>query len=72
MPKTKHRRKATRRSLDSVTHGPLTLGVAQAADASGLSQRYLREKLTTGELKSVRVGRRILIPAEALKEFLGV
>ena len=72
MPKKYHRTNAISHSLDAVTQIPLTLGVRQAAEASGLSQRYLREKLMTGELRSVRVGRRVLIPAEALKEFLGV
>jgi hypothetical protein len=56
MPQKNLYKSRTTRKTGSVTPGALTFGVRQAAEASGLSQRYLRDKLMTGELKSVRVG----------------
>jgi|CZKY01.1.fsa_nt_gi excisionase family DNA binding protein len=48
----------------------LTLGVAQGAAASGLSKRFLWDEIKAGRLRTVRIGRRVLIPVGALKEFL--
>jgi excisionase family DNA binding protein len=48
----------------------ITYSLAKAAEESGLSQRTLRYAIERGELASVRVGRRRLIPAGALQKFL--
>jgi excisionase family DNA binding protein len=44
----------------------ITYSLKKAAEESGLSQRTLQYAIAKGELLSVRVGRRPLIPAEAL------
>lgn len=48
----------------------ITYSVQKAAEESGLSQRTLQYAMERGELKSVRVGRRRLIPARSLVQFL--
>ena len=42
----------------------------EAAVALGLGESKTRELYTTGQLHAVRVGRRILIPCEAVDRFL--
>ena len=37
---------------------------------SGVSEVYLRVKLKRGDIRSVKVGRRVLIPSAAIREFL--
>jgi excisionase family DNA binding protein len=49
---------------------PITLTLKRAAEESGLSVRTLYNIMGTGELPSVRVGGRRLIPARALEKFL--
>src|SRR5260370_32662172 len=51
---------------------PLTIGVQQAATTSGLSLRYLRAQIKSGKLRTILCGRRVLVPVDALKEFLGL
>jgi excisionase family DNA binding protein len=48
----------------------ITYSLQKAAEESGLSQRTLQYAIGRGELDSVRVGRRRLIPASSLEEFL--
>ncbi len=48
----------------------ITYSVQKAAEESGLSQRTLQYAMERGDLKSVRVGRRRLIPARSLEQFL--
>jgi excisionase family DNA binding protein len=48
----------------------ITYSLQKAAEESGLSQRTLQYAIERGELKSVRVGRRRLIPAGSLEQFL--
>ena len=50
----------------------LTYSVSEAAEAIGISRSKLYTLLGRGELQSVRVGRRTLIPVQAVLEFLGV
>jgi excisionase family DNA binding protein len=49
---------------------PITLTLTKAAEESGLSLRTLQYAITRGELRSVTVGRRRLIPMDALRRFL--
>jgi excisionase family DNA binding protein len=44
--------------------------VPQAAEMLGLSEVYLRVMLKRGDIRSVKAGRRVLIPATAIREFL--
>lgn len=49
---------------------PITISLERAAEESGLSVRTLNYAIANGELKSVTVGRRRLIPVRALESFL--
>jgi len=49
---------------------PITISLKRAAEESGLSPRTLRYAIERGELKSCRVGRRLLIPVKELERFL--
>ena len=44
--------------------------VAEAAKALRVSQWLVREACRRGEIRCVRLGQRIIIPAEALDQFL--
>ena len=48
----------------------ITVTLSKAAEESGLSLRTLQYAVQRGELASVTVGRRRLIPADALRRFL--
>ena len=48
----------------------ITYSLQKAAEESGLSQRTLQYAIQRGELTSVRIGKRRLIPANSLEEFL--
>lgn len=49
----------------------LALSVCEAADALGISRGKAYEQVRMGRLASIRLGRRILIPREAVLELLG-
>jgi excisionase family DNA binding protein len=49
---------------------PITYTLQKAAEESGLSVRGLLYAIERGELESVKAGRRRLIPADSLREFL--
>jgi excisionase family DNA binding protein len=44
--------------------------VPQTAEMLGLSEVYLRVMLKRGDIRSVKAGRRVLIPATAIRKFL--
>ena len=44
--------------------------VPQAAELLGLSEVYLRVMLKRDEIRSVKAGRRVLVPATAIRDFL--
>jgi excisionase family DNA binding protein len=48
----------------------LAFSSGEAAAALGLSKRFVADLVRRGELKSLRIGRRRLIPASALVAFL--
>lgn len=48
----------------------ITYTLKKAAEESGLSMRTLQYAIERGELESVSVGRRRLIPVRSLEEFL--
>jgi excisionase family DNA binding protein len=49
---------------------PITLTLKRAEEESGLSLRTLQYAIARGDLQSVRVGRRRLIPVDSLRQFL--
>ena len=49
----------------------LAYSVKEAAELTGLSQRTVTRQIQRGTLRAVRVSRRVLIPTDALAEFLG-
>ena len=48
----------------------LTLNVTQAAQQLGLSRNSVYQGVLAGDIPSVRVGKRILIPVRALERML--
>ena len=52
------------------TQSPLAVSPAEAARMLGVGRTYLYELIQTGELRSVRLGKRRLIPVEAIRECL--
>ena len=44
---------------------------AEAAEELGVSQWLVREAIRRGEIRSIRIGKRIIIPAAAIDRFLG-
>jgi excisionase family DNA binding protein len=54
-----------------VTNEPLTYSVREAAQLLGLSRNSVYQACLKGEIPSVRIGRRILIPKAKLRQQLG-
>ena len=50
---------------------PLGLSIAQAVRASGVGRTTLYEEIKEGRLRAVKRGRRTLILADDLKQWLG-
>lgn len=50
--------------------GNLVFSARQAAELLGLSRNSIYQGITTGEIPSVRVGKRILIPRLSLEKML--
>jgi excisionase family DNA binding protein len=48
----------------------LTHDVPEASAMTGLGDRTIRRKIAAGEIRAVKVGTRVLIPHDALVEFL--
>lgn len=48
----------------------LTLTVEEAAKMLGIGRNLCYERVKTGDLPSIKIGRRILIPRRALEKFL--
>jgi excisionase family DNA binding protein len=49
----------------------LAFGCQEAADTIGVSRQYIYNLMRRGQLRTVKVGRRRLIPRSALLELLG-
>lgn len=56
----------------SVTTGRLSYRVDEAAALLGVSETTVRQALDRGDLRSVRFGKCVVIPADALDEVLGI
>ena len=50
----------------------LTYTVGEAAKAIGVSRGLAYELVRRGELRTVHVGRRVLVPRDAVRDFLGL
>ena len=48
----------------------LTLSVVEAARLLGISRNLCYEAIRTGEIPSLRIGKRVLVPRRALEELL--
>jgi excisionase family DNA binding protein len=51
--------------------GRATIRVDECARLLGIGERQAREAIARGELPSIRVGRRVLVPVPALRRLLG-
>jgi excisionase family DNA binding protein len=52
--------------------GRLTYSIDEAAEAIGVGRGSAYELVRRGNLRTVRVGRRVLVPRDAVLEFLGL
>lgn len=52
--------------------GKATISVEEAAELLGLGRTQAYNAVNRGELPSIKVGRRTLVPVPKLKEMLGV
>lgn len=50
---------------------PLALSIEQAAEALQVKRSALYEAVREGDIRSVRIGRKIRVPRAAIAEFLG-
>lgn len=48
----------------------IALTIKETAGAIGVSPGHIRNKIKAGDLKTVRVGRRVLITTDALRQWL--
>jgi excisionase family DNA binding protein len=48
----------------------ISYSVEQASERTSVSKSYIRNEIRDGRLKAKLVGRRVLIPATALKEWI--
>ncbi len=51
---------------------PPTISVEHAGEVLGISRRSAYRAATTGELPTIRLGRRLLVPTARLLELLGL
>lgn len=51
---------------------PPTITVEQAGEVLGISRRSAYRAATTGELPTIRLGRRLLVPTARLLDLLGL
>jgi excisionase family DNA binding protein len=58
--------------LNDIGQLPAALTVAEAAELLRVSPRHLRELIARGEIESLRLGRRVLIPRVPLLRKLGI
>ncbi len=48
----------------------MAFSAREAAETLGVSERHVRDMVSEGQIRTVRLGRRLLIPAESLRELL--
>ncbi|AEG50766.1 DNA binding domain protein, excisionase family [Sphingobium chlorophenolicum L-1] len=52
-------------------NGRLAFSLNEASEATGLSRSHLTRVIAAGELRSMKVGRRRLIPASEMRRLVG-
>ncbi len=57
-------------SNDTKRSKPLLLSIKQAVHDLGISRTALYELIAAGKIKSVKIGRRRLIPSQAIDDFI--
>ncbi len=50
---------------------PLAVDVREASRLTSLSVRTIRRYIANGQLRATRLGRRIILPLDALRELIG-
>lgn len=60
------------RAVDIPLEERLTLTVEEAGALLGISRAFAYEAVRRGEIPSIRIGRRVLVPKAALRRMLGV
>ena len=48
----------------------MAFSAKEAAETLGVSERHIRDMVNEGQIRVVRLGRRLLIPADSLRELL--
>lgn len=51
-------------------HGTLTMSVTEAAGVLGISRAFAYALVARGELPSLRLGRRVVVPRRALEQLI--
>lgn len=53
-----------------MSEAKMAFSAKEAAETLGCSERHVRDMIIEGRIRVVRLGRRLLIPADALRELL--
>ena len=56
--------------MSEISAVPLAYSVSDSAKALSVSRQSVRRLVSTGELRSLRIGSRVLIPRSELERFL--
>jgi excisionase family DNA binding protein len=59
-----------RQEMENVAQTPRLLSISLAYQILGLSRTRLYELMSSGKIRSVTIGRRRLVPIEAIDEFI--
>jgi excisionase family DNA binding protein len=65
-----HRLQRLVKQKEIIVNEPITIGLREAAELTGLSHWTLRQYIRTGKLKAVRIGRRVLIEPSELRRLV--
>lgn len=57
-------------SLEIIQQKRLALTIAETAEVCGLSVPFVRLEIRRGKLRALKLGRRVVVPIEALREWL--
>lgn len=57
-------------SLEIIQQKRLALTIAETAQVCGVSVPFVRLEIRRGNLRAVKLGRRVIVPIEALREWL--
>lgn len=57
-------------SLEIIQQKRLALSIAEISEACGVSVPFVRLEIRRGKLRALKLGRRLVVPIEALREWL--